>query len=65
MSILEITFSISFICNDLDLTDILSKTETLWVRQFTSPKYGNLKLEDLKVLRRSPDLIYNVKIGQG
>ena len=27
MSILEITFSISFICNDLDLTDILSKTE--------------------------------------
>ena len=27
MSILEITFGISFICNDLDLTDILSKTE--------------------------------------
>ena len=26
-SILEITFGISFICNDLDLTDILSKTE--------------------------------------
>ena len=25
--ILEITFGISFICNDLDLTDILSKTE--------------------------------------
>ena len=24
-----------------------------------------LKLEDLKVLRRSPDLLYNVKIGQG
>ena len=24
---LEITFGISFICNDLDLTDILSKTE--------------------------------------
>ena len=23
------------------------------------------KLEDLKVLRRSPDLFYNVKIGQG
>ena len=23
------------------------------------------KLEDLKVLRRSPDLLYNVKIGQG
>ena len=27
MSIFEITFGISFICNDLDLTDILSKTE--------------------------------------
>ena len=27
MSILEITFGISFICNDFDLTDILSKTE--------------------------------------
>ena len=27
MSILEITFGISFICNDLDLTDILSKKE--------------------------------------
>ena len=24
-----------------------------------------LKLEDLKVLRRSPDLLHNVKIGQG
>ena len=27
MCILEITFGISFICSDLDLTDILSKTE--------------------------------------
>ena len=27
ISILEITFVISFICNDLDLTDILSKKE--------------------------------------
>ena len=26
---------------------------------------GNTKLEDLKVLRRSPDLLNNVKIGQG
>ena len=25
----------------------------------------NIKLEDLKVLRRSPDLFKNVKIGQG
>ena len=26
--------------------------------------YSCLKLEDLKVLKRSPDLLYNVKIGQ-
>ena len=26
---------------------------------------GLLELEDLKVLRRSPDLLNNVKIGQG
>ena len=26
---------------------------------------GQIKLEDLKVLRRSPDLLNNVKIGQG
>ena len=26
---------------------------------------GEIKLEDLKVLRRSPDLLNNVKIGQG
>ena len=28
-------------------------------------RVGNLKLEDLKVLKRSPDLLNNVKIGQG
>ena len=28
-------------------------------------KYIIIKLEDLKVLRRSPDLFNNVKIGQG
>ena len=28
-------------------------------------KRVNNKLEDLKVLRRSPDLLNNVKIGQG
>ena len=27
--------------------------------------HGHNKLEDLKVLRRSPDLLNNVKIGQG
>ena len=29
------------------------------------PHLGKIKLEDLKVLRRSPDLLNNVKIGQG
>ena len=28
-------------------------------------KVNNIKLEDLKFLRRSLDLFYNVKIGQG
>ena len=53
MSILEITFGINFICNDLDLTDILSKTEKALstaiyqseVRQLEKPsnlQYGNL-----------------------
>ena len=33
---------------------------------FAQARYAkNLKLEDLKVLKRSPDLINNVKIGQG
>ena len=30
-----------------------------------SPPMMNSKIEDLKVLRRSPDLLNNVKIGQG
>ena len=29
------------------------------------PSFLVMKLEDLKVLRRSPDLLNNVKIGQG
>ena len=29
------------------------------------PPFIFVKLEDLKVLRRSPDLLNNVKIGQG
>ena len=37
-------------------------------RSLSGPSYGlgcMIKLEDLKVLRRSPDLLNNVKIGQG
>ena len=53
MSILEITFGIKFICNDLDLTDVISKTENALstaiyqseVRQLEKAlnlQYGNL-----------------------
>ena len=31
----------------------------------TAPLFASMKLEDLKVLRHSPDLLNNVKIGQG
>ena len=31
----------------------------------TKPVFGVSKLEDLKILKRSPDLLNNVKIGQG
>ena len=41
-----------------DLTD-------LYHQPMYSAKLHILKLEDLKVLRRSPDLLNNVKIGQG
>ena len=41
----------------------------IWSRQhFQDKKSGGIrvnKLEDLKVLKRSPDLLNNVKIGQG
>ena len=33
--------------------------------RFHNPSYQRYRLEDLKVLRRSPDLYNNVKIGQG
>ena len=35
------------------------------VRCYTLPMRRGSKLEDLKVLRRSPDLLNNVIIGQG
>ena len=34
-------------------------------RHATLPLPSDLELEDLKVLKRSPDLLNNVKIGQG
>ena len=47
---------------NLDLWNCLL---TYQVRTMTLASTVLKKLEDLKVLRRSPDLINNVKIGQG
>ena len=41
---------------------VTGKIPGIWKEANVSPIY---KLEDLKVLRRSPDLLNNVKIGQG
>ena len=46
---------------------------SIWAKYFKSlqsacfftTKIRYLKLDDLKVLKRLPDLLYNVKIGQG
>ena len=53
MSILEIMFGISFICNDLDLTDILSKTENALSTAISvspSPKKGHGKVSRKRAL---------------
>ena len=46
-----------------------SQWDTNWRSITTNAKISSIilsvKLEDLKVLRRSPDLLNNVKIGQG
>ena len=65
MSILEITFGISFSCNDLDLTDIISKTENALstaiyqseVRQLkkTHQIYSTAICIDMFVLENSPN----------
>ena len=41
------------------------KNNDLWPWYGTRDMGSTKKLEDLKVLRRSPDLLNNVKIGQG
>ena len=38
------------------MTIVLAKQRDFWVK--------NIKLEDIMVLKRSPDLLNNVKIGQ-
>ena len=49
---------------------LLSCQKPFFCRDFPKPNlrpnmHSQLKLEDLKVLRRSPDLLNNFKIGQG
>ena len=53
--------------NKFKLTLKLAKTILyLLILPEKKPQYlSHRKLEDLKVLRRSPDLLNNVKIGQG
>ena len=43
----------------------VSREKTLLTFSPGGHVFNQLKLEDLKVLRRSPDLLNNVKIGQG
>ena len=48
--------------------EIILKSDFAFVMDIISQQYYmyiTCKLEDLKVLRRSPDLLNNVKIGQG
>ena len=72
---LLITFSNSI---DTDLTDIISCLiwiqcvccsndipEGIFLKKLILKKMTDTKLEDLKVLRRSPDLFNYVEIGQG
>ena len=49
MSILEITFGISFICNDLDLTGILSKTENALSTAIYQSEVRQLEKKTLKL----------------
>ena len=49
MSILEITFGISFICNDLDLTDILSKTENALSTAIYQSEVRQLEIKTLNL----------------
>ena len=63
--ILFVGWHIKFGIKSLKLTWLLKFNDIWPLDPYSGPQGGRQKLEDLKVLRRSPDLLNNVKIGQG
>ena len=65
MSILEITFGISFICNDIDLTDILSKTENALSTAIYQSEVRQLEKKNIKfTVRQFASTCLSVKTPQ-
>ena len=64
MSILEITFGISFICNDLDLTDILSKAENALSTAIYQSEVGQLEKNIKFTVRQFASTCLSVKTLQ-
>ena len=64
MSILEITFGISFICNDLDLTDILSKTENALSTAIYQSEVRQLEKNITFTIRQFASICLSVKTTQ-
>ena len=65
MSILEITFGISFICNDIDLTDILSKTENALSTAIYQSEVRQLEKKNIKfTVRQFASTCLSVKTHQ-
>ena len=64
MSILDITFGISFICNDLDLTDILSKTENALSTAIYQSKVRQLEKNIKFTVRQFASTCLSVKAPQ-
>ena len=64
MSILEITFGLSFISNGLDLTDILSKTENALSTAIYQSEVRQLEKKTLSLVRQLALTFLSVKTPQ-
>ena len=64
MSMLVITFGISFICNDLDLTDILSKTENALSTAIYQSEVRQLEKSIKFTVRQFASICLSVKTPQ-
>ena len=64
MSMLEITFGISFICNDLDLTGILSKTENALIRAIYQSEVRQLEKNIKFTVRQFASTCLSMKTPQ-